>query len=207
MKNFLNYQSTEYDCGPTTVTNGIRFLFDREEIPPTLIKGIMMYGNDTFNDQGESGKHGTSREAIHYLSCWLNGFSKGCGFPLRTEAISGEAAEVVPGSRTIRCVEEGGAALIYCWSGGYGHYVLLTSIEKDGIGLFDPYYEDDIVLTMEKNGARIVNDQPCRMNRVVRMEVINSTEQRDFAMGECGQRVNLLMWNTATEKKERAAAD
>lgn len=196
MKNFLNYQSTEYDCGPTTVINGIRYLFEREEIPPALIKGIMMYGNDTFNDQGEGGKRGTSREAIHYLACWLNGFSKGCGFPLKAEALRQEEAALVPGSRTLQCVEEGGAALIYCWSGGYGHYVLLTSVEEDGIGLFDPYYEDDLVLTMEKDGARIVNDQPCRMNRVVRMEVINSTEKRDFAMGEWGQRANLLMWNT-----------
>ncbi len=32
MKNLLIYQSTEYDCGPTTLTNAIRYLFDREEI-------------------------------------------------------------------------------------------------------------------------------------------------------------------------------
>lgn len=200
MKNFLNYQSTEYDCGPTTVTNAIRYLFEREEIPPTLIKGIMMYGNDTFNDSGEMGKRGTSPEAIHYLACWLNGFSKGCGFPLRAEALGGDEAKMVPGSRTLQCVEEGGAALIWCWSGGYGHYVLLTSVEEDGIGLFDPYYEDDLKLTMEENGARIVNDQPCRMNRVVKMEVINADDTRDFAMGEWEKRVNLLMWNTSRQQ-------
>lgn len=198
MKNYLNYQSTEYDCGPTTVTNAVRYLFEREQIPPTLIKGIMMYGNDTFNDNGESGKRGTSREAIHYLACWLNGFSKGCGFPLHAEALNGEEAALTPSSRTYQCVAEGGAALIYCWSGGYGHYVLLTSIEEDGIGLFDPYYEDDLILTMEEHGARIVTDQPCRMNRVVRMEVINSTEKCDFAMGAWEQRQNLLLWNTSS---------
>ena len=27
MKNLLIYQSTEYDCGPTTLTNAIRYLF------------------------------------------------------------------------------------------------------------------------------------------------------------------------------------
>lgn len=197
MKNFLNYQSTEYDCGPTTILNGIRYLFEREEIPPTLIKGIMMYGNDTFNDNGEMGKRGTSQDAIQYMSCWLNGFSKGCGFPMRTEALRKEEAVLAPGSRTLQCLEEGGAVLVYCWSGGYGHYVLLTTIEEDGIGLFDPYYEDDLVLNMEEHGARIVDDQPRRLNRVVRMEVINSTEKRDFAMGEWEQRANLLMWNTS----------
>ena len=47
MKNVLNYQSTEYDCGPTTILNAIRFLFNRQEIPPALVKGIWLYCNDT----------------------------------------------------------------------------------------------------------------------------------------------------------------
>ena len=34
MKNYLNYQSSEYDCGSVSITNGIRYLFDREEISP-----------------------------------------------------------------------------------------------------------------------------------------------------------------------------
>ena len=43
MKNLLIYQSTEYDCGPTTLTNAIRYLFDREEIYPDIVKYIMLY--------------------------------------------------------------------------------------------------------------------------------------------------------------------
>lgn len=197
MKNFLNYQSTEYDCGPTTVINAVRFLFDREEIPPAIIKGIMMYGNDTFNDRGENGKRGTSKEAICYLATWLNGFGKGCSFPIRAEAVDGAAALIEPGSRTMQCIEEGGAALIRCWSGGYGHYVLLTGVEEDDcIAVFDPYYEDDLVLTMEKDGALVIEGQPCRMNRLVRREVFNRTDKADFAMGEEKLRENLLIWRT-----------
>ena len=59
MKNDLIYQSTEYDCGPTTVINAIRFLFERKEIPPALIKGIWTYCNDTYGDQGHAGKPST----------------------------------------------------------------------------------------------------------------------------------------------------
>ena len=47
MKNLLNYQSSEYDCAPVSVTNGIRYLFEREEIYPDMIKGIMVYGMDS----------------------------------------------------------------------------------------------------------------------------------------------------------------
>lgn len=205
MKNFLNYQTSEYDCGPTTVLNGVRFLFDREVIPPTLIKGIMMYCNDTFDDQGEPGKHGTSKEAIGYMACWLNGFGKGCGFPIRAEVVTAEEAEISEESRTVQCLKEGGAALLRCWTGGYGHYVLLTGIDGDCIELFDPYYEEDLDLTMEKHGAIVVDSKPRTMNRLVKKEVFNRLDQSDYAMGSLDIRVNLLMWNTGKETRETAA--
>ena len=37
MKNLLNYQSSEYDCGPVSIINGIRYLFEREEIYPEMM--------------------------------------------------------------------------------------------------------------------------------------------------------------------------
>ena len=50
MKNYLNYQSSEYDCGSVSITNGIRYLFDREEISPDILKCIMLYTMDTYNE-------------------------------------------------------------------------------------------------------------------------------------------------------------
>ena len=64
MKNLLIYQSTEYDCGPTTLTNAIRYLFDREEIYPDIVKYIMLYCLDSYNEAGEVGKRGTSASAM-----------------------------------------------------------------------------------------------------------------------------------------------
>ena len=43
MKNLLNYQSTEFDCGPVSLLNAFRYLFEREELPPDLAKFIMLY--------------------------------------------------------------------------------------------------------------------------------------------------------------------
>jgi len=141
MKNDLIYQSTEYDCGPTTILNAIRFLFERKEIPPALIKGIWSYCNDTYGDQGHAGKRGTSKACIRYMATWLTGFGEGYHMPLRAEFAEDEEAAVLPGSRTWQCLEEGGTALIRCWSEGYGHYVLLTTLLGDKIGLFDPYFD------------------------------------------------------------------
>ena len=56
MKNPLNYQTTEYDCGPTTVMNAISFLFKREEILPDITKSIRQYCLDGYNRKGEAYK-------------------------------------------------------------------------------------------------------------------------------------------------------
>ena len=42
MKNPLHYQLTEYDCGPTSLLNAVNYLFEREEIPPEIVRNIML---------------------------------------------------------------------------------------------------------------------------------------------------------------------
>lgn len=51
MKNLLNYQSSEYDCGPVSIINGIRYLFHREEVFPDVVKFVMLYCMDTYNEK------------------------------------------------------------------------------------------------------------------------------------------------------------
>ena len=90
MKNLLNYQSSEYDCGPVSLTNAIRYLFDREVIYPDIIKYIMLYCLDSYNENGEIGKRGTSASAMLFLSNWLNQFGQVKNFPVACEFLSGE---------------------------------------------------------------------------------------------------------------------
>ena len=42
MKTPLRYQMSEYDCGPTAMLDAVSFLFEREEIPPEIIRNIML---------------------------------------------------------------------------------------------------------------------------------------------------------------------
>ena len=44
MKSPLRYQISDYDCGPTSMLNAVSFLFEREQIPPELIRNIMRRG-------------------------------------------------------------------------------------------------------------------------------------------------------------------
>ena len=60
MKNPLHYQLTEYDCGPTSLLNAVNYLFEREEIPPEIVRNIMLYCLDCYGADGVSGKSGTS---------------------------------------------------------------------------------------------------------------------------------------------------
>lgn len=192
MKNLLNYQSSEYDCGPTSMTNAIRYLFDREEIVPGVLKHIWVMGNDTYCDEGQIGKHGTSKASMRYMACWLNAFGKGCKFPIRSEFLELEQAVVAPGSRTWQCLQEGGCAVMRCFADGYGHYVLLTRILSDHeIGLFDPYEEEP---DFRGEGRRVIAGEPRVMNRAVYTEIINRTDEADYAMGDLEDREILLLW-------------
>ena len=67
-KNPLHYQLSEYDCGPTAMLDAISYLFPREEIPPEIIRNIMLYCLDCYNMEGRPGKSGTSHMAMMFLS-------------------------------------------------------------------------------------------------------------------------------------------
>ena len=76
MDNPLRYQMTEYDCGTTSMLNAVSYLFRRDEIPPELTRNIMLYCLDCFGEDGSTGRRGTSRMAMMFLSNWLNGYGE-----------------------------------------------------------------------------------------------------------------------------------
>ncbi len=194
MKNDLIYQASEYDCGPTSLTNAIRYLFEREEILPGLLKHIWLMGNNTYCEKGCVGCHGTSQSAMRYMASWFNEYRNGWKFPIRAEFVEMDEAMVEPGSKAWRCLEEGGCVVMRCSADGCGHYVLLTAILEDGeIGLFDPYDEEP---EFSEPGRRVIQGEPKRYNRGVQYGILNRTDQSDYAMGALEKRENLLIWKT-----------
>lgn len=192
MKNVLSYQTSEYDCGPTTLLNAMRYLFEREEIVPDILKAISLYTLDEYNSEGESGKSGTSRMAMMYLSKWFNQFGETKHFPIYTEMLLNELVWIKQNSRIIGCLQQGGTVIIRCWLEGYQHYVLLTGIEEEYVCLFDPYDYDSSV-----DGVNIikVNNEPRKMNRKVRMDIFNEESTRTYAFGNISNREAMLLYN------------
>ncbi len=193
MKNQLIHQTSCYDCGPTSITNAIRFLFEREEIPPVLLKHIWTMGLDAYADGGEPGKAGTSKASMRYMAAWFECFAEKCGFPLKATFLDMEFAAIQSGSLAWRCLERGGCAVVRVWHGKTGHYVLVTEKVSDAVvGLFDPFAEE--IGPCEDYWP--VSGAPDRKNREVRVEVLNRTDGTHYAMGALERREVLLLWRT-----------
>ena len=140
MKNQLHYQLSEYDCGPTSLLNAISFLFEREEIPPEILRNIMLYSLDCYGSEGAPGKSGTSCTAMMFLSNWLDGYGRTGNLPISSQYISGKAVVVHQDSKINDALRRGGVAVVRLYY-DVAHYVLLTE-ERDGnVLMFDPYYQ------------------------------------------------------------------
>lgn len=195
MKTPLHYQISEYDCGPTTMMNAMNFLFRREQILPDVVHHIMLYSLDAYNAKGESGKSGTSRMAMMFLSNWLCEFGKACHFPIDCTYLSGEDVYLGGTSRLTDALRCHGAVIVRLNYGG-DHYVLLTKQEKNRVSLFDPYYrkrpfiQEDIVL---------IDDEPFFRNRIVSADRLNSRKKDGiYALGPTAGREAILLFNRET---------
>jgi hypothetical protein len=195
LKNILNYQTSEFDCGPTTLINAVRYLYEREEVLPEIIKSIMLYTLDLYDHNGEFGKRGTSRMAMMFLSNWFNEFGRTKNYPIHTELVIDENVWIHQNSKITECLQQGGAVILCIWLGETKHYVLLTDIEGDYLCMFDPYDWDEPV-----DGIAIigVEGHPKKMNRKVKIEIINKADNSFYSLGEVQGREAMLLYNTNT---------
>ena len=199
MKNPLNYQTTEYDCGPTSMLNAVNFLFHRKEISPDVVKNIMLYCLDSYNRKGEAYKSGTTGMAMIFLASWLNQFGKVKKWPIYCEALNGNTIHISQNSKIAECLGQGGVVvarvMLGCW-----HYVLLTGIDKEYVYLFDPYYR---VKSFSMKGIELIKDSPTRMNRKIEHHILNSEGTGNYALGKTEGRECILLYN----KKTRVTMD
>lgn len=196
MKNPLSYQSTEYDCGPTTVINAINYLFPREEIYPDVIKCIIQYCLDSYNDSGEAYKNGTTGMAMMFLANWLNHFGKVKKWPIQCEMVNGREVYIGENSRIGECLQQGGVAvtrvMLGCW-----HYILLTGMDGKKVSAFDPYYRKN---PFKDKGIQMVANEPKKRNRKITYEVLNRESDNDYSLGKLQQRECMLIYNTKTRQ-------
>ena len=195
MKNPLHYQLSEYDCGPTSMLNAISFLFEREQIPPEIIRNIMLYCLDCYSAEGISGKSGTSCTAMMFLSNWLNGFGRIGQLPVSSCYLSGKSVFIGRDSYVCDALRRGGAAVVRLYF-EEEHYVLLTGIEDDRVLMFDPYYQ---TTSPAPGDIMIVEDHPFSHNRIVPTGYFNSEGTGTYALGPTDSREAILIFNDTTK--------
>lgn len=196
MKNPLSYQSTEYDCGPTSMLNAVNYLFHRKDISPDVVKSIMLYSLDSYNRRGEAYKNGTTGAAMLFLANWLNQFGKVKKWPIHCEVINGGEVSISQSSRLAECLGQGGAVvakvMLGCW-----HYVLLTGIDSSHVYLFDPYYR---IKSFQTEGIEIITNQPTKINRKISHSILNSDGNGYYALGKKETRECILLYNNKTRR-------
>ena len=175
----LDYQITEYDCGTTTLLNALRFLFERKEISPFVIKHIMKETLDLTDDNGEECKGGTSVEAIEKIAEWIYKNGKKYGMNIKYKKYRKEKA-IIDNKEIIETIKHGGIAIVRVYQ-DVDHYCLLTRINKNYAYLFDPYY-----LNIKKYDndpeAEIIKDEPFRFNRKVSLRRLRDENKKDFSL-------------------------
>ena len=195
MKIPLHHQISEYDCGPTSMLNAIGYLFERETVPPEIIRNIMLYSLDCYSTDGQPGRRGTSTSAMMFLSSWLNDFGKLGLLPISSEYLSGEHVFLGQQSRLSDALRRGGVAVVRLFYDEW-HYVLFTG-EKDGnIYLFDPYYR---TTPFEEPDIQIALDHPFEYNRIVPEHYFNHEEEQLYSFATPDIREAVLLFNKDTK--------
>ncbi|PWJ50585.1 peptidase C39 [Faecalicatena contorta] len=195
MKNPLHYQLSEYDCGPTSMLNAVSYLFERETIPPELIRNIMLYCLDCYGSEGVLGKSGTSCTAMMFLSNWLQGFGTAGHLPISSSYLSGKNVFIGEESMVNDALRRGGVVVVRLFY-DVAHYVLLTGEQDGSILMFDPYYETD---PFSETDVLVTQEHPLSYNRVVPFSYFNKESQELYALGDIEGREAVLMFNEHTK--------
>ncbi|MDN3955852.1 hypothetical protein [Sporolactobacillus laevolacticus] len=183
MKTPLYYQMSEYDCGTVTLLNAIKYLFPREVIPPDVIKAITTYSLDTYNPDGEVGKHGTSKAAMNFIAEWLNHNGPIKGLPIHGSYYAGERVHLEDKSEIVDAIQKGGVAIFRLNYGGE-HYVLATKADTTNqyLYLFDPYLDEDLKYT---DGIVLLDGFPYAYNRKVPFRFFEEEDySKVYALGK-----------------------
>ena len=190
----LQYQVSEYDCVPTSFINAVSCLFERNEIPPMVIRHIYMYSLDTVGRNARLGSAGTSTNAVRLLGSWLNSY-KFKNFSVNTEFLEGEDVGFKKTNKIFTCLEEGGVVLCKVFlDRRQEHYLLIIKVEEGWVFCFDPYYRKTI--RGMSNRVYILKDDDIRSaNLKIHIDWIEKEKDSvRFCLGPVQTRESLLIW-------------
>jgi len=136
MKVPFRQQLSGYDCVPTTLINGLSYLFSREEIPPFVVHRVYKESMDI------EAFRGTSSRAIQELGFLLSNYQEKRykKFAVEAEYLCCNQVHLRQNSKIIRCLNANGVALLCVHTTDNNwHYILGFKLEGEWIHCYDPY--------------------------------------------------------------------
>ncbi len=157
MKNPLRYQLTEYDFRDRRACSMRSAISRAKDIPPEVIRNIMLYCLDCHSKEGVPGKRGSSRAAMAFLCNWLNEYGELGLLPISGEHIIGNGVCIGTESRINYALCHGGVAVVRLYL-DEPHYVLMTGTEGDAIQMFEIHTGLIICLRKIFRSPRIIQE-------------------------------------------------
>lgn len=196
MKIPMHYQTSEYDCGPTSLINMLAYLYHRKGVPQIVFKKIYMMTLDGYATNGRLlSKHGTSDQAMEDFARWINDFHEPDSFYLQARVLKGEHVCMISGGEIEQTLRHGGCAVAKVML-KEPHYVLLTNVQvrHQCVCLFDPYYREN---DFHRADVRWTLTHPKEYNCVIPYTYLNKSARTYYSFGSLAQRLCILF------KKER----
>ncbi len=187
MKIPLRFQITEFDCGTLALQNAISYLFERETIPAEVIRAISKYTLDCYDDCGNIGQGGTSKEAVDKMTKWFCNYVKKHNFKIEVQHLLGVDVKL---KEIEECISNNGCVLLRTYQ-TEEHYVLITNIDDNFVYLWDSYYLDENYYETDTE-VKIVLDKPFHYNCVITRARLLSNTKDDFALGPIENRECVL---------------
>lgn len=135
MKVPFRQQASEYDCVPTSLINGLCYLFSRSELPPFVVHRVYRDLLDMEYSRGSSSR------AIQDLAYLLNNYREKRyeKFTVKSKYIWGGQVHLRKNSKIVQCINSNGAALLCVHSSrGNWHYILAFRFENGWLHCHDP---------------------------------------------------------------------
>ena len=183
MKIPLRFQITEFDCGTVTLQNAISYLHERENIPAEIVRAISLYTLDCYDEKGNIGQGGTSKQAINMMTNWITNYTNSHDFNLTANHYLNKnvTLEIIQ-----KCINKKGCVVLRTYQ-DVEHYALITNIKDNKVYIWDPYYLEETYYNNDKN-IEIIFDKPFDYNRIVDINRFLSTTHKDFALGPINNR-------------------
>jgi len=173
----LRFQITEFDCGTVALQNAFCYLFKREEIPAELIKAIHNYTLDCYDENGNLGQGGTSKDSIILLSRWINDYANHKDFGVVLKRFEGS---IINKNLIIKEINDGAVLFIRCWQ-ECEHYITIVGADEENVYIWDPYYLEEDYYDKDSE-IQMIFDKPFSYNRIVKINRLFSNTKKDFSL-------------------------